>query len=105
MFEDFNVPAVYLANQAVLSLAATGRKTGLVMDIGYAQSVAVPVQEGQAIRSATMKTNFGGYHLTDYLSKILTGELHDLNDFLVAFTSCQCLVCQRRSSRIWILIM
>jgi actin len=31
MFETFNVPAMYVANQPVLSLYSTGRTTGIVM--------------------------------------------------------------------------
>ena len=34
MFETFNVPAMYVAIQAVLSLYASGRTTGVVMDSG-----------------------------------------------------------------------
>merc|ERR1712096_180304 len=34
MFETFNVPAMYVAIQAVLSLYASGRTTGIVMDAG-----------------------------------------------------------------------
>jgi len=34
MFETFNVPAMYVAIQAVLSLYASGRTTGIVMDSG-----------------------------------------------------------------------
>merc|ERR1719300_2212490 len=34
MFETFNTPAMYIAIQAVLSLYASGRTTGIVMDSG-----------------------------------------------------------------------
>lgn len=34
MFETFEVPAFYLAIQAVLSLYSSGRTTGLVLDAG-----------------------------------------------------------------------
>ena len=34
MFETFNVPAMYLQNQAVCTLFASGRTTGIVMDSG-----------------------------------------------------------------------
>ena len=36
MFETFNVPAMYVAIQAVLSLYASGCTTGIVMDSGMA---------------------------------------------------------------------
>ena len=34
MFETFNTPAFYVAIQAVLSLYASGRTTGIVLDSG-----------------------------------------------------------------------
>jgi len=34
MFETFNVPALYVSIQAVLSLYSSGRTTGIVMDCG-----------------------------------------------------------------------
>ncbi|KAM3361149.1 hypothetical protein P3S68_016003 [Capsicum galapagoense] len=37
MFEKFNVPAMYVAIQAVLSLFPGGRTTGMVIDSGYAE--------------------------------------------------------------------
>lgn len=41
MFETFNVPAMYVAIQAVLSLYASGRTTGIVLDSGETSSHAV----------------------------------------------------------------
>jgi actin-related protein len=35
MFETFNTPAMYVAIQAVLSLYASGRTTGIVLDSGW----------------------------------------------------------------------
>ncbi|GAG89501.1 unnamed protein product, partial [marine sediment metagenome] len=43
MFETFNVPALYVATQAVLSLYASGRTTGCVLDIGDGVSHIVPI--------------------------------------------------------------
>ena len=46
MFEKFNVPALYVNIQAILSLYSTGRTTGIVMDSGDGVSHVVPVYEG-----------------------------------------------------------
>jgi hypothetical protein len=42
MFETFNVPAMYVNSQAVLSLCASGRTTGCVLDSGDGLSHTVP---------------------------------------------------------------
>lgn len=46
-FEKMNTPALYIGMQAVLGLYATGRTTGVVMDIGDGVSHCVPVYEGE----------------------------------------------------------
>ena len=46
MFETFNVPARYVAIQAVLSLYASGRTTAIVMDCGDDVSHTLPIYEG-----------------------------------------------------------
>jgi len=72
MFETFNTPAIYIAIQAVLSLYASGRTTGIVMDSGDGVSYVVPISEGYALTDAILKMSLGGRDLTDYLMKILT---------------------------------
>ncbi|KAK9074969.1 hypothetical protein SSX86_003288 [Deinandra increscens subsp. villosa] len=74
MFETINVPFLYLAMRAVLSLYASGRITGIVLDSGDGVSHVVPLYEGYVVPRAIHRLDLGGRDLTNSLMKILSGR-------------------------------
>ena len=71
MFEKFNVSSFYLALQQVLSLYASGKTTGVVVDSGYSSTSTVPIYEGFALSHAIQQIPLAGIHLTDYLMSLM----------------------------------
>mmetsp|Transcript_1917 Transcript_1917/g.2717 ORF Transcript_1917/g.2717 Transcript_1917/m.2717 type:complete len:383 (-) Transcript_1917:333-1481(-) len=70
-FEAFNAPALFCAPQAILSLYASGRTTGVVLDSGDGVTHCVPVYEGFAIPHAINRLDLAGRDVTYYLQGLL----------------------------------
>lgn len=73
-FEKFNVPAAYLAKSAVLAAYASGRTTGLVLDLGHSGVSAVPVLEGALVKDKGIRTSVGGRAVSEALKSQLAGD-------------------------------
>ncbi|XP_053436877.1 actin-related protein T1-like [Nycticebus coucang] len=71
MFENFNVPAFYLSNHAVVALYASACITGLVVDSGHEVTCTVPIFEGYALPHAVTKLYVAGRDITEHLIRIL----------------------------------
>jgi len=50
MFEEFQVPAFYIANTGVLNAFAAGKGSALVIDIGHSTASVTPVVDGFVLR-------------------------------------------------------
>ena len=72
MFESFNVPAMYVNIQAVLSLYAAGRTTGCIIDSGDGVTHVVPIYDGYILPHGIKRLDLAGRDLTKYMATILT---------------------------------
>jgi len=75
MFESFSVPGLYVAIQAILSLYASGRTTGIVLDSGDGVTHTVPVFEGFSLVHSIERLDLAGRDLTTYMVRILRERL------------------------------
>ncbi len=104
MFDTFKTPVIYVAIQAVLSLFAscrtTGMLTGIVLDCGDGVSRTVPIYEGYALLHAILRLDVAGRDLTDYMMKILAergyAEFEPAGLFILAGPSYEARLCEMR---------
>ncbi|KAG7349507.1 actin [Nitzschia inconspicua] len=70
-FESFRAPALFFAPPAVLSLYASGRTTGVVLDVGEGVTHAVPVYEGFALPYSVTRSDVAGRDVTRQMQLLL----------------------------------
>lgn len=82
-FETMGCPAISEASHAVLSLYASGRTTGVVLECGESLTQAVTVYEGFALSSSReCRSKVAGRDVTDYIGVLLRrsgNELQGMN--------------------------
>nr|AKC94919.1 putative actin-related protein [uncultured organism] len=86
MFETFHVPALYIADESLLSLYASSRTSGCVVDIGKEITTIVPIHNRVPITNEIKKVEFGGKDVSLYLKKLMdqkgttSGDLEDVRE-------------------------
>lgn len=70
-FETFGSPACYFAVQGVLSLYASGRTTGVVLNSGEGVTEVIPVYEGFQVPNAVKRVEVNGRDVTESLQMLL----------------------------------
>lgn len=71
-FEFFNTPSLYIGNQGVLGLFATGSTKGVALDSGEGGTHVVPVYEGYVSPYSINSIDVSGYNITNHLLDLLT---------------------------------
>ncbi|KAG2388214.1 hypothetical protein C9374_001064 [Naegleria lovaniensis] len=72
LMEKLEVPAFYLGIQGALGLMASGRLTGVCLDVGDGATNVVPMYDGQLLLNAVLRLNIAGRDVTGYLMKMLS---------------------------------
>ncbi|XP_061457909.1 uncharacterized protein LOC133372838 [Rhineura floridana] len=76
MFENFQVPAMFVGLQALMALYAAARTTGLVLDSGDGVTLTVPIYKGHCLLHAISRMNFAGRDITRHLATLLLESGH-----------------------------
>ncbi|KAL1915949.1 uncharacterized protein VTP21DRAFT_6337 [Calcarisporiella thermophila] len=73
-FESLNVPAFYLARDAVCTAFATGRSTALVLSSGGGVTSAVPVYDGYVLQRGMQRQIVAGEFVSDQILQGLEAD-------------------------------
>lgn len=76
-FETYGFNSYQSMSKVYSSLLATGRTTGLVVDIGHSITTINPIYEGFVVMEGNMFSGACGNHISKYLKIKLDGELNN----------------------------
>lgn len=71
LFESFNTPGFLNCAQPLLSLYATGKTHGIVVESGEEITSIMTFSEGEVIKGSNVITNLGGDDVNKYLQRLL----------------------------------
>ncbi|KAF7316675.1 Fungal specific actin related protein [Mycena chlorophos] len=71
LFDNLQVPSVSFASSHLLSLLAVGRITGMVVDCGHLESVALPISSARPMYPLIRTTPLAGGRLTSHIRALL----------------------------------
>eukprot|EP01084_Bolivina_argentea_P310372 537063_1 len=97
MFETFNISGMYMQRQEFLAMVASGRTSGIVLNIGDGVCSVMPMYDSCCIERGVYRSDFAGRDITNYLSRILkysgysfteTAELQTVRDIKEKLAYC-----------------
>ena len=71
MFENFNVPALYLTDCAALSMYAANQLTGLALESGHSGTYLVPIYEGYKMPHGIQHVQLAGRQISEALGQLM----------------------------------
>ncbi|KAI5066241.1 hypothetical protein GOP47_0018865 [Adiantum capillus-veneris] len=79
LFETYGIPSLGLGIDGVFSYLQNKRlgmcgADGLVVCSGFTTTHSIPIYHGEPVLEACCRTNVGGYHVTDYMKRLLSLE-------------------------------
>ncbi|KAI8914484.1 actin family [Gorgonomyces haynaldii] len=74
LFEQLNIPMLYMIEQPLASIYACGVSTGVVIDIGHETTTFVPIFENTIVNHAVVKIPLGGRDIEQYLATLLSQD-------------------------------
>ena len=81
LFEIFCFNKIYICNPSILNLYASGKFSGISIDLGFDTIRICPILEGIAIKDAIIKYNYGGNDLTEFM--YLLAKKIDLSSYII----------------------
>ncbi|EDQ92194.1 uncharacterized protein MONBRDRAFT_17728 [Monosiga brevicollis MX1] len=75
LFETYNVPALYMKHQALLSMYSYNATTGVIVDIGDRLDI-IPLDSGYVIEKGVTKMRLGGGFISESLTRMMSEAGH-----------------------------
>ena len=82
IFEKIGLGYCNFESRSKCSLFSEGNELGMILDIGYDNSYAIPIIRGNELTDKFKKLDIGGKHITDYLIKLLQIKGYSLNPII-----------------------
>eukprot|EP00732_Lithocolla_globosa_P002324 Lithocolla_globosa_v1_NODE_1494_length_2537_cov_4.841257.p1 type:complete len:520 gc:universal NODE_1494_length_2537_cov_4.841257:863-2422(+) len=84
VFETFNMPALCVVAQPLLSLISFQARTGLILECGAGATYTVAIYEGYIMYHTILQQDLSGHDITNYLKELLLERKYDVSDLDLA---------------------